>query len=97
MDVLNGVVQSLVRSTDYSILEETLARRTADESGDYTVRPFQAEVRECLDNDSINATGIYQTRSLTSGSLTEDGNTPSSDLLCFRITPGKAFIKGYEV
>ena len=97
MDVLNGVVQSLVRSTDYSILEETLARRTADESGDYTVRPFQAEVRECLDNDSIDATGIYQTRSLTSGSLTEDGNTPSSDLLCFRITPGKAFIKGYEV
>ena len=97
MDVLDGTVQSLVRNTEYSILEETLARRTADESGDYTVQPFQAEVRECVDNDSIDATGIYQTRSLTSGSKTEDNNTPSSDLLCLRITPGKAFIKGYEV
>jgi len=97
MDVKEGVIQSLVRNTEYSILEEALARRTAEESGDYTVRPFQTEVRECLDNDSLNYNGIYQNRSLTTGSLTDDGNTPSSDLLAFRITPGKAYIKGYEV
>ena len=97
MDVKEGVIQSLVRQTEYSILEEALARRTADESGDYTVRPFQAQVRESVDNDSLNYDGIFQNRSLTTGGITDDGNTPSSDLLAFRITPGKAYIKGYEV
>ena len=37
----HGDVKSLVRHTEYNILEETMARRTFDESGDYTVRPFQ--------------------------------------------------------
>ena len=33
------------RSTEFSILGDALAKRTFDESGDYTVRPFQFEVR----------------------------------------------------
>ena len=65
MDVLNGTIQSLVRNTEYSILEETLARKISEESGDYTVRPFQVEVRECVDNDALGHGGIWQTRSLT--------------------------------
>ena len=97
MDVLNGTIQNFVRNTEYSILEETLARRTSEESGDYTIRPFQVEVRECVDNDALGHGGIYQTRSLTSGTLTRDGNTPSSALLAFNISPGKAYIKGHEV
>ena len=97
MDIKEGVIQSLVRQTEYSILEETLARRTSEESGDYTIRPFQAQVRECLDNDSIDYDGVFQSRSLITGSTTDDGNTLSSDLLAFRISPGKAYIKGYEV
>jgi hypothetical protein len=36
----NGQVKLKVTTTDYSELEKTLARRTYDESGDYTVRPF---------------------------------------------------------
>lgn len=38
--VENGLVTRQVRYPIYSELEETLARRTYDESGDYTVRPF---------------------------------------------------------
>ena len=33
-----GIIQNLVRTTEYSVLEETLARRTFDESGDYVCK-----------------------------------------------------------
>jgi hypothetical protein len=47
----SGIIQSLVNRTDYSVLEKTLARRTYDESGDYTVRPFRIQIREHRDNN----------------------------------------------
>lgn len=47
----NGEVKSQVRATEYSILEQTLARRTFDESGNYTVRRFEAQTRQQRDNN----------------------------------------------
>jgi hypothetical protein len=44
--VVNGEIIKKVRATEYSVLEETLARRTYDESGDYTVRPFVGTMYE---------------------------------------------------
>ena len=41
-----GIVTKEVRQTDYSVIEETLARRTFDESGNYTVSPFLINLRE---------------------------------------------------
>jgi hypothetical protein len=41
---VNGQQVSVVRYPLYSELEDTLARRTFDESGDYTVRPFLLKV-----------------------------------------------------
>jgi len=38
--VENGVLVKVVKYPIYSALEDTLARRTYDESGNYTVRPF---------------------------------------------------------
>ena len=49
--VRNGEIQYKVTQTDYSMLEKTLARRTYDESGDYTVRPFNIQVREHRNNN----------------------------------------------
>jgi hypothetical protein len=46
-----GDVQFLVDKTQYAELEKTLARRTYDESGDYTVRDFPIELREYRNND----------------------------------------------
>ena len=37
LTVSRGVIQRKVESTDFSVLEQTLARRTFDESGDYVV------------------------------------------------------------
>lgn len=47
----NGELKLFVTTTDYSIFERTLARRTYDESGDYTVRKFQIQPRESRDNN----------------------------------------------
>jgi hypothetical protein len=48
--VEDGVVKQKIDNSEYSILEKTLARRTYDESGDYTVKPFQIDVREYRNN-----------------------------------------------
>jgi len=47
----DGVVESKVVITEYSIIEKTLARRTYDESGDYSVIPFKLNLRQHNDND----------------------------------------------
>jgi hypothetical protein len=84
MQVENGVVRSKVRSTDYSILEETLARRTFDESGNYTVKSFNIEVREHL-KDGGNR-GIY---------TSADGGLESK--LAVGMESGKAYVRGFEI
>ena len=43
MTVKEGQVLSSVRGTEYSVLEDTLARRTYEESGDYVVRGFDID------------------------------------------------------
>ncbi|MDG1314760.1 MAG: DUF4815 domain-containing protein, partial [Flavobacteriaceae bacterium] len=55
----NGTVVNKVTSTDYSVLEDTLARRTFDESGDYVVRNFDLDPREHLISGTNR--GIYAT------------------------------------
>jgi len=46
LTIKSGAVQSQVVQTDYNLLENTLARRTYDESGDYVVDDFSLDVRE---------------------------------------------------
>ena len=47
----DGQVKREVRRTEYSVLEDTFARRTYDESGNYTVRNFEIDVREYRNNN----------------------------------------------
>ena len=90
MDIKEGLVQSLVRATEYSVLEETLARRTFEESGNYTVRPFQFVAKESVTlNKNV---GVF-----TAGADTDDGNTASTSLLALQVSPGKAYISGFEL
>lgn len=48
--VQSGRIQRIVDRTEYAELEKTLARRTYDESGNYTVTPFGIQVREYRNN-----------------------------------------------
>lgn len=53
----NGEIKKLVRYPVYSVLGETLARRTFDESGNYTVRRFSLSVVDHpTDNTKIQIT-----------------------------------------
>jgi hypothetical protein len=80
----SGALQNQVRTTEYAVLEDTLARRTFDESGDYVVRPFDIDVREHL--SSGNNRGIYTS-----------GNGGDATKLAVGFSPGKAYVKGYEI
>ena len=88
--VENGVIRNRVDATKYSHIEDTLARRTFDESGDYTVENFDLDVREHLsvgDNRGIFA----------AGSESPDGNIATETKLAFGLGQGKAYVKGYEI
>ncbi len=67
--VENGVLTRNARFPIYSVLEDTLARRTYDESGNYTVRPFSISLQ------------------------TNTSNTANMDVI---LSPGKAYVYGYE-
>ena len=49
--IIDGSISYFEKYPTYSNFEETLARRTYDESGNYTVRPFETEVREYFRDD----------------------------------------------
>ena len=90
MDVLNGAIRSVAKYTDYAELEQNLARRTHDESGDYTVKPFEFEVSESVTiNENVGRFAL--------GEETESGNVASTDLLTLKVSTGKAYLKGKEV
>lgn len=46
-----GQVKRETRRTEYSVLEKTFADRTYDESGNYTVKNFEIDLREFRDNN----------------------------------------------
>ena len=86
----DGIVQNRVDNTKYSHFEDTLARRTFDESGDYTVDNFDLDVREHLISGTNR--GIF-----ASGATSTDGNTASESKLAFGLGQGKAYVRGYEI
>lgn len=66
-----GILKSVTQYPLYSEIEEVLARRTYDESGNYTVKPFIL-------------------------TLEEDDNDPQNSFKAV-LSPGKAYVYGYEV
>ena len=81
--VENGIIKSMVRDTEYAVLEDTLARRTFDESGDYVLQNPDFDVREHL--VSGNNRGIFSS---------SDGG--SATKLAIGVSPFKAYVNGYE-
>jgi hypothetical protein len=86
----NSLVESFVDKTIYNELTRELARRTYDESGDYTVRDFDVRVRE-HQNDGVNG-GVY-----LPGERSQEGVISNSAYYSVEIAPGKAYVRGYEI
>jgi len=51
LSTTEGQVKREVTKTAYAEIEKTLARRTYDESGNYTIKPFALDVREHRSNE----------------------------------------------
>ena len=87
----NGIIKNFSKNNYVDSLKEELARRTYDESGDYYIIPYKVNVKESL-NDQVGNNGVF-----SPVELTKQGNLPNEDLLCLQVSPGKAYVRGFEV
>ena len=86
MRVESGIVTRKTQMTEYARLQDSLAQRTYDESGDYTLQPFSVSFREHYNNQTNN--GVYSST-----------DTPAGDKTKFiaNVSAGRAYVKGYQV
>ena len=75
----------------YLDIRDTLAKRTYAESGDYYVKAFDLSVHESLNNGRGNR-GIFNV-----GQLTNSGQIPTNSLAIYKFSPGRAFVRGYDI
>jgi hypothetical protein len=105
VSIKNGNIEKLIQKQDYSLIEETLARRTYDESGDYVVENFPLDLRDYYKKN--NNGGIYplntETNLVSGPTDPETGRQitktvdEASQLMVAGIGAGKAYVKGYEI
>jgi hypothetical protein len=93
LTVKSGVIQKQIKPADYTILEDTLARRTYDESGDYVVDRFDVSVREYYQSEDNNGLYAQGEDGLVNGLSLQD----ASQKMVANIGSGKAYIRGYEI
>ena len=82
-----GEVKKIKTPTEYNIVKDYFAKRTFEESGNYSLNNFKVEVSNSL-NDGVSEEGVF-----LSSQVTDDGNTPSEDLMCVKTSAGKAYVK----
>ena len=84
-----GKIQKKVERSTLGFINDVLATRTKEESGNYYVKKFTIDARENLDDGFNN--GVF-----ASGSTTSDGNTPSESNIAVQLSGGSAYISGYR-
>ena len=101
----NGNLITKVIKTDYSLIADTLARRTFDESGNYVVRNFDIDVREHHFDSTISQyeRGIYRPDTTRVGTVLDPRYEfdltaeESKARLAIGLGSGKAYVQGYEL
>ena len=79
--ILNGNVSKKVKYPEYANLSSTLARRTFDESGNYTVTPFRLSY--------FKPSEIYPNEYVAGSDL-------DNSKVAISVSAGKAYLNGYE-
>ena len=87
----DGELKKLQNRSQYNLIKDYFAKRTYEESGNYSVGNFKFDVEESL-NDGISNEGVFNT-----GELTDQGATPTDDLFALKVSPGKAYVRGYDI
>lgn len=80
-----GLIRINRQTSSYNILGDALARRTYDESGDYSIYGYDIKVID------------HRRDSATPDGLKTPAQGGDDNLLAIEIGPGKAYVKGYEV
>jgi len=96
--LINGGQVTGRARTEYSELARTLATRTHEESGNYTVRPFQINVREYYNNGSNN--GLYTQAEIQSANpafTAQQAIDYGKARLAVGLEPSVAYVSGYRV
>ena len=98
MNVEAGSVKTKVIKTDYNLLEDTFARRTFDESGNYVVKNFDIDIREHYKDttETQYERGIYDKNTETDLYENLFTEAESKARLAVGFSPGKAYVFGYE-
>jgi hypothetical protein len=91
--ILDGQIQRQIRQADYTLIENTLARRTFDESGDYVVNNFPLEVREYYQKEGNLGIHALDTEGTVNGLTPEE----ATQKLIASVGPGKAYVRGFEI
>ena len=92
--VKNGILRKPGKTADSPFkkeLTDTTAKRTFETNGDYTLLPFDVTAKESL-NDNEGNNGLYDVEQFT-----QSGDIPTEDKIVYKVSAGKAFVKGYEV
>ena len=84
-----GEVEKKVERSDLGFINDILATRTKEESGNYYVKKFKIDAKENLD-DGFNG-GVYASTDTTSG-----GVSPTEDKLSLQLSSGCAYVQGYR-
>ena len=94
LKIKSGVIEKKIKKVDYTLLEDTLARRTYDESGDYVVQDFPIDIREYYQrNGNLGFYSLNRTSNTVNGISTEEAGRK----MIASIGPGKAYVRGYEI
>ena len=89
--IRKGEIKKLQDTSVYSEIKKYFAKRTYEESGNYAVKPFRVNIQNSLNNE-IDSAGLY-----LDTEKTDEGNDPSEDTMCVKLSPGTAYVRGFDV
>ena len=89
--VEDGRIKKIENKTQLNRLGDYIAERTYEESGHYALDNFKVSLHNSL-NDKLGNDGLF-----FDNQSTDQLNTPSDDLMCVKVSPGEAYVGGYNV
>ena len=87
----DGEIRFTADKSQYNLIRDYFAKRTYEESGNYSLEDFEIDVLNSL-NDGITGEGVYK-----EGEITEQGNEPNDDLMVVKVSSGNAYVRGYDI
>ena len=91
--VKDGVLKTKIKTGDSGAtpFDDNVAEKIFDTDGDFTVKDFDSVVVESLD-DGLGNNGLFK-----EGEFTYGGQVAADDKIIYKMSPGKAYVRGYDV